>query len=289
MTMINITEHNVLKVASDNRIVFVDLRLDYAFKLIFGTPGNEDLLLLLVNAILPENDIKAVTLNSQENMGLRRNARKSVFDISCTTSKGERLEIEMQYKSQDDFEDRMVFYASFPIINSLRAGKIDSYAMAPLYMIGITNFILQDVKENDRLINYYRILNLKNKTIEFTDSVNYVTVELPKFNKTIEELITPADKIFYTLANIHEMVQMPPEFAGSGLEKLYELCRFAAMDLNIQMDYVREFMAQVDERSRLRTARNEGIKEGRAEAIDELIVKLRRQGVSEEVIAAVTK
>jgi len=92
-----------------------------------------------------------------------------------------------------------------------------------------------------------------------------------------------------TLANIHEMVQMPPEFAGSGLEKLYELCRFAAMDLNIQMEYVREFMAQVDERSRLRTARNEGIKEGRAEAIDELIVKLRRQGVSEEVIAAVTK
>ena len=61
------------------------------------------------------------------------------------------------------------------------------------------------------------------------------------------------------------------------------------LDLNIQMEYVHEFMAQVDERSRLRTARNEGIKEGRAEAIDELIVKLRRQGVSEEVIAAVTK
>ena len=283
--MINITENNVRELAKRHgTIFFIDLRIDYAFKLVVGTPGNEDLLLMLVNAILPEKGITSVTLNPQENVGLRKEARRSVFDISCTTSKGEYLIIEMQYKSQDDFEDRMVFYSSFPIINCLRSGKLDSYALNPIYMIGITNFILPEVKENDNLINQYRIRNVYDNNIEFTDSVNYVTVELPKFTKPLDALQSPSDEMFYTLAHIFEMTEMPQKFAGSGLEKLYELCSFANMDLSIQMDYVRELMAQVDERSRLRTARAEG----RQEAINEIVEKLRQSGVSEEVIASIT-
>lgn len=42
--------------------VFIDLRLDYAFKITFGKPGNEDLLLKLVRAILPQLNITSVTL-----------------------------------------------------------------------------------------------------------------------------------------------------------------------------------------------------------------------------------
>ena len=42
--------------------VFIDLRLDYAFHLTFGKPGNEDLLLMLVNAILPQLGVPEETI-----------------------------------------------------------------------------------------------------------------------------------------------------------------------------------------------------------------------------------
>ena len=63
------------------------------------------------------------------------------------------------------------------------------------------------------------------------------------------------------------MVWLPnnPVLKGTILEKLYNLCRFAAMGINLQMDYVREFMAELDEKSRLRTAINNGLEQGRTE------------------------
>ena len=48
-----ISSSTILQKALSQGIVFIDPRIDYAFKLIFGTPGNEDLLLRLVQAILP--------------------------------------------------------------------------------------------------------------------------------------------------------------------------------------------------------------------------------------------
>ena len=45
---------------------FIDLRIDWAFKYVYGSPGNEDLLLSLIDAILPEKHIRKVELRQQE-------------------------------------------------------------------------------------------------------------------------------------------------------------------------------------------------------------------------------
>ena len=60
------TLSTLLQQARSQGIVFIDPRIDYAFKLIFGTPGNEDLLLHLVQAILPDKGIVSVSLEPQE-------------------------------------------------------------------------------------------------------------------------------------------------------------------------------------------------------------------------------
>ena len=76
--------------------VFIDLRLDYAFKITFGKPGNEDLLLKLVRAILPQLNITSVSLANQEEVGPRPATRKAVLDEHCTTASGEDIFIEIQ-------------------------------------------------------------------------------------------------------------------------------------------------------------------------------------------------
>ena len=277
-------------------IVFVDLRIDYAFKLIFGTRGNEDLLLELVRAVLPEKNISRVTLSNQENVGLRPGARRSIYDIACTTESGEFLSIEMQYRYQDDFDDRMLFYSTFPVMNSLLRGQNDSYKLSPIYLIGITNFINTNVPDNPRLINHYSVRSDDYNDVLFSKKVHYVTVELPKFSKSLEEVTTIAEMLFYTFNNMGGLKAMPDKFKGTILEKLYNLCRFAAMGINLQMDYIREFMADLDARSQLRSARElamseglaEGRAEGRAENARETAKKLRDLGVEISVIAEAT-
>ena len=208
--------------------------------------------------------IVSVSLEPQEQVGLRLDARRSVVDVRCGTPDGSELIIEMQVKSQNDFTDRMVFYSSFPIINRLQRGDNSSYALTPLYMIGITDFIVPGVISNDDMINHYTIRNVKDNGIEFIDSVHYITVELPKLTASLDKVKGTPDWILYTIKNMGLMKEMPPEYQGSYLEKMFELSTFASMDEMSQREYLARYMWEVDQRSQLRTAREEGLAEGEA-------------------------
>ena len=251
--------------------VFVDLKIDFAFKYVFGRKGNEDLLLMLVNAILPEQNITSVELAEQEHLGPRPDSRRTVFDINCRTSSGKLLNIEMQYRCQADFSERIVMYASYPILNNFVRGSSGYTIDPPLYVIGITNFILPRVKDNDRFINHYGIKN--EDGIELTGNVHYVTVELPKFTKGLGELGSQAEKLFYTLINMAALEDRPEEFSGQDFEKLFETSKFAAMNMTIQREYLLEMMAEMDERSRLSTARHEGLQESKVTIAKTLLAK----------------
>ena len=290
------TTSELLRQARAQGIVYIDPRIDYAFKLIFGMPGNEDLLLCLVRAILPEKHIATVELSPQEQVGLRPDARRSVIDVKCKTDDGSDLIIEMQVKSQDDFGDRMVFYSSFPIINRLQRGDGSSYHLTPLYVIGITDFIIPGIPTNGDLINHYAIRNVKDSGIALTDSLHYVTVELPKLTKSLSEVKGTAEWILYTIKHLGAMKQMPGEYRDSDLEKIFELSKFAAMDELTQEEYLARFMFELDEKSRLRTAENkgraEGLEQGRAEGEMEgernVAHRMLEKGLDPEAIAELT-
>ena len=149
----------------------------------------------------------------------RPDARRSVVDVRCRTDDGSELIIEMQVRSQDDFTDRMVFYSSFPIINRLQRGDNTSYALTPLYIVGITDFIVPGVISNDDMINHYTIRNVKDNGVELTDSVHYITVELPKLNMSLPEAKDTPNWILFTIKNIGKMKEMPTEYKGSYLER----------------------------------------------------------------------
>ena len=59
--------------AESETFFLIDLKNDYAFKRVFGTPGHEDDLLLLLRALLPDKHIKSV-----------------LFKLPYTQSRGER-------------------------------------------------------------------------------------------------------------------------------------------------------------------------------------------------------
>ncbi|MBO4561504.1 MAG: Rpn family recombination-promoting nuclease/putative transposase, partial [Bacteroidaceae bacterium] len=106
-------------------IKYIDLKFDFAFKTVFGTPGNEDLLKMLLDSILPEKHIKSVKLGPQEQQGDSFESKRVIYDIRCETEYGP-INIEMQFGERDEFSHRMVYYASRAVSKCVQKG-IDDY------------------------------------------------------------------------------------------------------------------------------------------------------------------
>lgn len=251
-----------------HRPVFVDLKNDYAFKFVFATPGHEEALLQLVNCILPEKDIVSVRLSAQEQMGDGARERRGIFDVSCRTQSGEYLEIEMQVRKQKHFGDRMVFYSSFPVRNFV--GELDNgdYAFTPVYVIGILDFILPDIKPNDNFLNSYSIRNDHDSDAVLTDHLHYITIELPKFRKTLEQLENRTEEMAFIFNNIGSMKEIPPQLQGKGFEKLFEMSKFAAMDEKEIKEYYARQKDIIDQKAALHCAVSEGLEKGMEKGLE---------------------
>ena len=217
---------------------YIDLQRDYAFKYAFGREGNEDLLLLLLDSLMPEKHIRSVSIGPQEQIPDREDAKGGIYDINCQTYDDSYFNVEMQVCSQSDFNDRMVHYSSYSIRNyvgkgaqmeidkELKEGLISKeeaekkklsqsfirYKLPPIYIIGILNFELPGVEPSDSIIRSFSIREDANGTVQFTGSVHYITVELPKFGKSLSQLESRLDYMLYAIKKMGAMTGIPKKY-----------------------------------------------------------------------------
>ena len=153
----------------------------------------------------------------------------------------------MQVAQQNDFADRMIYYASFPVRNyagrgakTLEEFKLH-YKLPMIYVIGILDFVLTNVAPNDNIINEYSFRNNANG-IQLSDSVHLVTVELPKFKKNYNELESDMDCLLYLFKHLGSMKEIPETLRHRKLEKLFKEAEFVAMKMTEQEKYLRQLM-----------------------------------------------
>lgn len=104
------------------------------------------------------------------------------------------------------------------------------------------------------------------------------------------------DMILYGIRDIGSMKEIPQEYIDAGLEKMFEICRFAKLSKEMQEAYLQEFMKKLDRESQLFTAERRGRKagiaegrvEGRAETARDTAKKLRDLGVDPSLISQAT-
>ena len=269
------SEKNIPAQAADIR--FIDLRVDFAFKRVFATPGNEELLKMLVDSILPELHVRTLTLGNQENLGDSEDDRKTVFDLKAVTGDGRTIVIEMQLAKKNDFNDRLVYYSTFPIREQVRAGH-RNYRLEPLYIIAIMDFSMDGDRTTGNVINSFCLHNDSDSSKVLTDNVHYVTVELPKFRKGVDRLESLSDRMIWLLRNMGSLKSVPEEFSGKGFEKLFDISNFVAMTYEEQMEYLAKFHAELDRRSELETAISDGRKEGLEEGLEKGLGKGLAEG-----------
>jgi predicted transposase/invertase (TIGR01784 family) len=84
---------------------------DFGFKKLFGTEPNKDLLIDFLNQILPEkHKIKELSYTKNEFLGSTNLDRKAIFDLYCTSEKGDKFIVEIQKAKQNFFKERSIYW-----------------------------------------------------------------------------------------------------------------------------------------------------------------------------------
>lgn len=258
------------------------------FKKLFGEEPNKDLLLDFLNELLKEEQGQITELTYLKNEHLDPDLnRKAIFDLYCTNERGERFIVELQKTKQKGptprfFKDRTVYYSTFPIRE--QAKRADwNYQLNAVYTIAILDFVFdQDKNEPDKY--RYDIKLMDKETCEvFYDKLTFIYLEMPKFNKGLDELETRFDKWLYILRNLNKLDRVPEKLRERIFERLFETAEIAKFNTEQLNSYEDSLKYYRDLKSSLDTAFEDGIEKGIEKGIIGLIKqnKLSDKEISE--------
>ena len=283
---------------------YVNPYTDFGFKKLFGTELNKDLLISLLNALFdrsaqqspgePKQVVKDLRYLPTEKMA-SFGQRRAVFDVYCEGENGEKFIVEMQQASQDFFKDRSVFYSAFPIIEQGRTGDWD-FHLNNVYTIGILNFIFPgDEYDKDCFHHEVKLMDIEDKHV-FYDKLTYVYLEMPKFNKTEDELVSMYDKWLFVLRNLTRLMERPAALQERIFQRVFdqaEIARFTLDESRIYEESLKQYrdmsntIASAERRGRAE-GREEGRAEGRVETNRENARRMKVKGYAVEDIAEIT-
>lgn len=252
---------------------YINPHTDFGFKRLFGSEFNKELLVSFLNALFAgKKEIRDVTYMNSEQLGERIESRRAIFDVYCETTDGERFIVEMQNVYQEFFKDRTIYYSTFPIREQAKKGEWD-FHLNGVYTVGLLNFIFEDKGESaSRMQHEVKLMNVDTKEV-FYDKLTYIYVEIPKFDKTEEELVTMYDKWMYVLKNLSRLMERPAALQERVFTRLFEqaeIAKFNDIDLKAYEDSMNAYRDIVNA---INTARKDSFSEGKAEGREEGMAK----------------
>ena len=261
---------------------YISLLTDFGFKRIFGTKPNKDLLINFLNSLFEGFQvIKDVKYLNSEHVGDVFAERKAIFDVYCENEKGEKFIVEMQNAYQKYFKDRSLFYSTFPIREQAPKGADWNFKLDHVYTVALLNFDLEEEAFDKDDINHdVGLLDKKTHKV-FNDKLSFKYVEIAKFDKTEDELVTLYDKWLYVLKNLSRLDERPAALKEKVFSKLFEEAEIAKFTPTELKEYEDSLKAYRDVKNSIDTALEKGREEGRAEGREEGRAEGRAEGREE--------
>jgi len=245
---------------------------DYGFKRLFGEEPNKDLLLDFLNELLKdqEGEITELSYLPNEKLPISVGDRRAIFDIYCTNEKGEQFIVEMQKAEQKFFKDRTIFYSTFPIQEQARnKDRFWNFELKAVYTIGILDFEFEE-SDPDKYRHDVQLTEQETKNV-FYDKLNYIYLEMPKFQKTEKELETRFDKWMFVLKNLPKLERIPVELKENIFLKLFETAEIAKLEPDEYKQYEASVNAYRDIINIKSTYLEKGKIEGKIEIAKEML------------------
>ncbi len=266
---------------------FVNLRSDVGFKAVFADRNNKDILIGVLNQILPPEarieDIKEYSDREQ-----RRDVpygKKTVLDLVCVDRDDRTFVVEMQASEEDFFFERCVYYASGLYHLELSDG-VRYKGLRPVYVVSFLNYRLRHDDESlwdtDHFISYWRFSEKRTGMVA-DQTISVIFVEMTLFTKTLEECVTEFDRLFYIFKNSDGFQRIPEwiKEAGGISRRLAEACEVAAFDKEKKLKYEIDKMNEWDIQAQKEYAVRKGLEEGLQKGLQKGLREGREEGLEQ--------
>ena len=266
---------------------FLDPKNDFAFKRIFGTERNKDILIDFINVVVGFSgderiaDVSFLKTSQDPDIAYRK---QSLVDVLCTDEKGRQYIIEMQVAKTSGFEKRAQYYAAKAYSRQLNEGEQYTKLKAIIF-VAITDFVMFPDKTS--YLSQHIVLDKETYAHDLKD-FSYTFLELPKFKKEIDALDDIIERWAYFFKHAeatHEQdIERIAGFDESIVRAYEELNRFcwSEEELNTyEAEEKRERDAQAVLQAKLEDAKAKGERIGEARGKAEGLVEGKAEGLAE--------
>ncbi|NEP83089.1 MAG: Rpn family recombination-promoting nuclease/putative transposase [Okeania sp. SIO3B3] len=267
---------------------FINPKVDYAFKKIFGSEQSKEILISFLNAIIydGEKTIKDLTIVNPFNPGKIISLKETYLDVKAVLIDGSIVIIEMQVARMAAVNKRVAYNLTKAYAKELDKGE--NYPLLnPAIALTITDFILfkntDDNLNKDDYINKFMFQEETKKYKCLEKELRLIFVELPKFNKSLSELKSLTDKWIYFLKEAASFDEIPENLGEvAEIEQALNIANFINMTPEELEIVENRGIAMQDERGRIAYA-EEQARLNQTIALVKLLITQRFGEVSEDI------
>jgi len=270
---------------------YIDPLVDFAFKKIFGSEPNKDLLIAFLNEVFRGRKyIVDLVYNKNEHHGDLKDEGAAIFDLLCTGANGDQFIIEVQRGRQGNFKERTLFYTSRLISDQAPKGKRSDWAynLTEVYLVALLEDFTLEINPAKNYLHDICLCNRDTGEI-FYNKLGYTYVELRKFVKTDTELDSDLDRWLYVLKNMSQMDKIPAYLRKPVFEKLFNIAEYSNLTKEEKIMYDSSLKYKWDNKNVLDYAVKEGFEKGEYQRSLEIARELKKEGLAIEFIAKTTK
>jgi predicted transposase/invertase (TIGR01784 family) len=241
----------------------IDPTVDYAFKLLLGSPEHPAITLHFLNAILgdqfqvTEVEILDPILGKEDDLD-----KLSILDVRACDSTGRQYDIEMQTSLPAGLSRRLAYYTASMYASQLDEG--DNYTqLRPAISICVLDAVM--FRDSQQIHSDFR-LRSRDGHLDLTDGLQIHLLELPKYEPPSDNRVItdPVEAWLYFFRQADELTteQIQQRLISPAFTEAAQVLDMIQRTPQQRNQYELRLKAQRDDRARLKQARAEGKAEG---------------------------
>ena len=271
---------------------FIDPRTDFAFKKIFASAESKPILISFLNGIIYQGNptIQDVQIIDPDLARTVIGVKDTYLDVKANLDNGTIALVEIQVLNIKTFQKRIAYNAAKAFANQLMTGK-GYLQLDPVIALTITDFTL--FENTNKVISRFSFKEEEEHFDYIFPVITMIFVELPKFNKSLAELESLADKWIYFIKEAPSLEMVPESLkTNSEIQQAFNIANSTNLSIEELDKFERQLFYLQDQQRFREDAFKEGLEQGLQQRMQQgksnLVIRLLTQtlGILDESIQA---
>ena len=193
------------------------------------------------------------------------------LDVKAVLDDETKVIIEMQILNHEGFEKRVLYNLAKNYSTQLNKAE-DYYLLNPVIALNIVDFTM--FQNCDKIITNFKLLE-KEKFIDYSDDIELIFIELPKFTKSLDALENLRDEWIYFIKNVGSLEYVPATL-DNAIQNSFELLNEANLSRDeLETQHKRKEFISIQKLAILK-ATNDGLNKGIEQGMEEKSIKIAK-------------